>query len=147
MDRVLSRMGALKTRVEARLVLSEAYDVGADIFDHVEDEEKWPSMEVSQRNPFTLDGLHPVFDTERVVDRKSRLRNFINLGIHEKLGIDVLEFMSLPRETLEEIVEVCRASVEEDRQRADNLRKELDELKRKNPELFNQQSVIEKKSS
>ena len=147
MDRVLGKMGALKTRVEARLVLAEAYDVGAKIFDHVEDEGRWPSMKVSQRNPFTLDGFHPAFDTERVVDRKSRLRNFINLGIHEKLGIDVLEFMSLPRETLEEIVEVCRASIEEDRQRADNLRKELNELKRKNPELFNQQSAIGKKSS
>lgn len=147
MDRVLGKMGALKTRVEARLVLAEAYDVGAKIFDHVEDEARWPSMGVSQRNPFTLDGFHPAFDTERVVDRKSRLRNFINLGIHEKLGIDVLEFMSLPRETLEEIVEVCRASIEEDRQRADDLRKELDKLKRKNPKFFNQQSVIEKKSS
>lgn len=102
--------------VEARIYMSDMYETRANIYNHIAD-------------PHSLDSvlLHGADDFITDSTLEKLIRTFKEEDIYDHFGLNLLEFLSLPCDVLEFIVDLNRKDREKDAKAVEKrLRKDLD---------------------
>ncbi len=72
------------------MVLQEVYDIAFGVNDHSNDS-----------SPLSLIKMHPTEDMHSRSMLYSRVKRYINMDIHQSTGLNLIDFLELPREMVE----------------------------------------------
>mgnify|MGYP000014629355 CR=1 FL=1 len=102
--------------ISAQILLREAYEISYHIFDHERDmDHPWNLvMERHKENYNKYGTLYRTVYTYRLRD------------VHKRFGLNLEEFLELPREMVELILDICAKEDQEDSGAFKNVRAELD---------------------
>jgi hypothetical protein len=79
-----------KDGITNEMVLQEVYDIAFGVNDHSNDS-----------SPLSLIKMHPTEDVHSRSMLYSRVKRYINMDIHQSTGLNLTNFLELPREMVE----------------------------------------------
>lgn len=107
-DKLLSLHSGPLDNISTKMVLSEFYDVQYGIYNHDADDPDRP------RRPLALVAMHPKENPSEFSALYRMLDRFAHHQIYEKFGLNLEEFLSLPREMVERIFHVSAEKAKKD---------------------------------
>lgn len=102
--------------IDARIILLESYETAYGIYDH---------DNFDPHRPLALVAMHPAEDYTSVSRMKLTIERFFNNEVYKNFGLNLTEFLSLPREYTELLFEVIAKDASKE---APDLNKQLREL-------------------
>lgn len=103
------------------LVLRQFYETRFDVFDHFNDGDKRPLSTVA---------LYDAEENSTYSSLYARIGQFARSRIKEQFGLNFIEFMSLPKEYIQEMFRVSENITSKESAFTNNLQKQLDDIKK-----------------
>lgn len=118
-DEVIRSVSKVNNTV-SRILLQEAYDITYQIFDHNLGEHPFDLvLKRSKENVFEYG------QTQRVI------RRYVDRDVYKQFGLNLVEFLNLPREYTNLIFKVCSEKLEAEKKIIDKVDSTLDSFKSK----------------
>lgn len=105
---------------DVKIVLNQYYETKLGIFDHIANGDKRPMSTVALYDAET-NGHGTVL--------YGQIEAYIKSNIHKYTGLNLTQFLDLPREFVELITRLCMVQVEKENSVTGDIQKQLDKLK------------------
>lgn len=123
-DRLMAQLDGPLDSISLQIVLREYYEEDHGIFDYDSAEAK--------RRPLALVALHPKENPSQYSKLYRTLDRYVHHQIYEKFGLNLHEFLNLPREIVERLFEISATkAASESREVEKTLKKLTDEANNK----------------
>lgn len=104
--------------LELKVVLYQIYETEYGIFDHIS----------ATNRPLSSVAFYPAEDSLDGSPLDSIMRTYIDKNIKETFGLSLLEFLDLPRDTIELMIEISNGEMKKKQPVMDKLASDLNKL-------------------
>ena len=116
---ILTNIKKLKP-IDGQIVLRQLYETHFGIFNHVEEEENRPMAAVALYDMEINGQGSPLY---------RRISQYVRSGIIKYTGLNLTEFLSLPREIVQLLYDECEQQSKTEVMAMDSLQKDLNKMK------------------
>ena len=111
----------------SRLLLIQAYQTTFNIFDHLSNAQRVVGENPDDHHPLASIELHPAEDLIHTFRTPELLDLYIKLKIKDYTGLSWVEFMDLPREYSQMIMDRCAKELSEENKKTNQIVKNLEQ--------------------